>query len=721
MRLYFFALILFISHLSIAQFDTITVSGDSVLSIEKFEYSLEDLMSMKVYTASRKDETLFNTPISSCLITENEIHQHGFLTIPEALRLCPALMVREISNGNFDVCIRDAGYGLPRYQTSMTSKSLLLMIDNRIVFSYFEGGVFWPNLPIELNDVEKIEVAYGPNAALYGPNAVNGVINIITKKLNKEQETKCYSTFHLGSNTDMGTVHFSQKINQNLSIEFGLSSQRRNRYEATFYDDSKDIFVNSVAELSNPRITSRANLYFPEPKLALRKKSALTGLNFYKKEDLNANLSFGFNNNNFMNQYYVGNTLTPFSGESYFAHLNGVFKNFYYQLSNLRGRQNILGAFEYYNHDFINTDLHLDYNFKPHKNINIKTGVFYNSAIIDDRKYTINVNRLGAFNNSAKIENFSGFLKSEYMTKKIRLIGSMRLDRFNISDKSLPSYNFIINYLPSKNHHFRAGISRAYAGLFIVPSFINITIAGGTRSNRGNLNLENTVNNSLELGYKHQIVNAINVDFVVFKNSMTNFQASVRDSLFFNQFGPNLKQQFQNLPDELVQYGATIAINGYFLNKRITFRTHFTFQNSTLNNTSEYQIKSSSNPTKNLLNKQNIKNEASPEFWGGIYMFGRITKKLSISSNGYFFDRHRLTNTLQTTQQLLQTDPDLPRNVSINNISSKVIINLKLAYKLSNYLEIFTNLKNLGNATSRESFGTDTIGPLYLLGLDFRL
>ncbi len=144
-----------------------------------FELDLEALMNMDIVSASKKVESLFDSPLSSSVITKDEIRNSGSTTIAEALRLVPGLIVREKTNGNFDVHIRGYENIPPNNKVNYSDNSItLVMIDNRIVYNYFQGGTFWETLPISIYDVERIEIIRGPSSALYGPNAVSGVINI---------------------------------------------------------------------------------------------------------------------------------------------------------------------------------------------------------------------------------------------------------------------------------------------------------------------------------------------------------------------------------------------------------------------------------------------------------------------------------------------------------------------------------------------------------------
>ncbi|NJK85337.1 MAG: Plug domain-containing protein [Bacteroidales bacterium] len=144
---------------------------------------LEYFLNKDVTSASKRAEKSIHSPLSTTVISKEEIEASGATSIPEALRLVPGMIVREKTPGNYDVHIRGNDNVPPKnmflYSENMMS---LVMIDNRPVYNYSFGGTFWETLPVDLNDVERIEVIRGPSSALYGPNAVNGVINIITKR-----------------------------------------------------------------------------------------------------------------------------------------------------------------------------------------------------------------------------------------------------------------------------------------------------------------------------------------------------------------------------------------------------------------------------------------------------------------------------------------------------------------------------------------------------------
>jgi iron complex outermembrane receptor protein len=140
---------------------------------EFLDLSLEELMHVVVTTASRKSQTLARTAAAVHVISAEEIRRSGASNLPEALRLAPGVQVAAISHNKWSVSIR----GFPgRY-----SNKLLVLVDGRSIYSPLFSGVFWEFNDIPLENIERIEVIRGPGSSVWGANAVNGVINIITK------------------------------------------------------------------------------------------------------------------------------------------------------------------------------------------------------------------------------------------------------------------------------------------------------------------------------------------------------------------------------------------------------------------------------------------------------------------------------------------------------------------------------------------------------------
>jgi iron complex outermembrane receptor protein len=137
------------------------------------EASLEDLLNIEVTTVSKKEQKLAQAPAAVFVITQEDIRRSGMTTIPDLLRMVPGLQVGQMQSGTWGVSAR--GFN------SQASDKMLVMVDGRSIYSPISKGVFWEAQDILLEDIERIEVVRGPGATLWGANAVNGVVNIITK------------------------------------------------------------------------------------------------------------------------------------------------------------------------------------------------------------------------------------------------------------------------------------------------------------------------------------------------------------------------------------------------------------------------------------------------------------------------------------------------------------------------------------------------------------
>jgi len=146
---------------------------------ELLELSIEQLMHVTVTSAGKKEQPLAETAAAIFVITGEDIRRGGFRSIPEALRLAPGIQVAQISANQWAITSR--GFNSP------FSNKLLVLIDGRTVYTPAFGGVFWDVQDTLLEDVDRIEVIRGPGGTLWGQNAVNGVINIITKQARKTQ------------------------------------------------------------------------------------------------------------------------------------------------------------------------------------------------------------------------------------------------------------------------------------------------------------------------------------------------------------------------------------------------------------------------------------------------------------------------------------------------------------------------------------------------------
>ena len=138
-----------------------------------FSVPLQDLGSIEITSVSKHLEKASKVASAIFVVTKEDIRRSRATSIPEILRVVPGLEVTRINTGSWAVTAR--GFN------AVYANKLLVLVDGRSVYSTLDGGVYWDQTDLVIDDIERIEVIRGPGATVWGVNAVNGVINIITK------------------------------------------------------------------------------------------------------------------------------------------------------------------------------------------------------------------------------------------------------------------------------------------------------------------------------------------------------------------------------------------------------------------------------------------------------------------------------------------------------------------------------------------------------------
>jgi iron complex outermembrane recepter protein len=179
-------------------------------NVDVYELSIEELMNSEVTSVSLRPQPLSRAPAAIDVITAEAIHRSGAQSLPEVLRLARNLEVAQIDAQRYAISAR----GFNSYEAS---NKLLVLIDGRSVYTPLYSGVFWDQQHVPLDDIERIEVVSGPGGTLWGANAVNGVINIITKDASETQGL--FAEAFAGSN--------DQRLDARYGGSFGHSGRFR--------------------------------------------------------------------------------------------------------------------------------------------------------------------------------------------------------------------------------------------------------------------------------------------------------------------------------------------------------------------------------------------------------------------------------------------------------------------------------------------------------------
>jgi len=220
-QIFFIIISIIIFYISVAYALEKTVS-------ELTELSLEELMEIEVTSVSKKTEKLSETAAAIYVITKEDIKRSGATTIADILRMVPGIEVAQVNSNMWAVTSR--GFN-GRY-----ANKLLVLIDGRSVYTPQFSGVYWDVQNIMLENIERIEVIRGPGAAMWGANAVNGIINIITKNA-KDTQGWFISTGGGNEEKGFGNIRYGGKIKKE-DIYY--------RVHAKYF--KKDSFVNASGE-----------------------------------------------------------------------------------------------------------------------------------------------------------------------------------------------------------------------------------------------------------------------------------------------------------------------------------------------------------------------------------------------------------------------------------------------------------------------------------------
>ncbi len=182
------------------------------------QLSLEQLGDIEVTTQSKTPQQVWKTPAAIYVITQEDIKRSGATSIPEALRLAPGVEVAQIDASTWSVGIRGFGTDL--------SRSVLVLMDGRSVYSTFQAGTFWDVQDTVMEDIDRIEVIRGPGGTVWGPNAVNGVINIITKK---SQDTQGVLVSAGGGNVEQGFLSARYGGSNTKGLSYRIYGKEFNR------------------------------------------------------------------------------------------------------------------------------------------------------------------------------------------------------------------------------------------------------------------------------------------------------------------------------------------------------------------------------------------------------------------------------------------------------------------------------------------------------------
>lgn len=704
---------------------SLSAQKDSVKTSKYDGLSLEELLNVKIVSVSKKAELLFDAPLSASVVTREEISKTGCTSIMEALRLVPGMIVREQTNGNYDIYLRGMDNVPPNAPFDGNSTTTLVMIDSRPIYNYLKGGTFWETLPVDLNDVEKIEVIRGPAAALYGPNAVNGVINIITRQTKKDGLNIVANARQGSFNTIINNASIGYRSSKWSLIASG-NYQHRDRSQTSYFEFFRNEWLDQPAysiSIINDTVNYLAKAH---PQQAMKKYAGNAFLSYDPADEIKFTLAAGAQHS-MVQKVSIENGTTPLStvtSDSRYADLKGKIKEFTAQFAYVEGTQNPNDPGSKY--DFSTVDANIEYNYTK-GNLSIKPGLSYRRAVYDDTKYYDLINN-GIFNARGQIITKAASLRGEYKTleNKLRLVAGVTVNKFNFPDKAYTSYELAATYKLNKKHLVRAVYSSAPRSATIYDTYVN-QVAGNYAIGyqkymrlmvEADKNLKLLTANMFEIGYRGTIAPGLYIDAEVFDIRSKNYnnlayrpsyvKLESNDTIFVTPLTPT------NLPVTLHQQGITISLS--YQSAKFLVKPFVTFQRSRVKNYSPFPNTPDAtwplldNPAQNNIYSgigTEMALKSTPSVFGGASVNWLPVTKLNINLSTYYYS----AQTYYHVSNIIFHDGVR----GIDHIDAKLIVNTSMSYEAAKGFRIHCTAKNILNARSREFFKSDNV-PFMLLG-----
>ncbi|MCI5776421.1 MAG: TonB-dependent receptor plug domain-containing protein [Bacteroidales bacterium] len=501
--------------------------GDLLRAVELLEVSsIDDLyaiiMNKSVASASKSVESAFESPLSTTVITREEMETYGCKSIEDAFRLIPGAIVTQKVNGVFDIQLRGLA-NIPDGNLLLYTENsnVLLMIDGRVVHNYSIGTMTMENLPVSIIDVDRIEVVRGAASALYGVNAVTGVINIITRR--PSDASGAAQVYAMGgTRTAIGEVRLRKRLRDNIAVSLTANYDLRKRPDgkipvvntqtswlaadesllgksmsqedidaliangslkpvytgdrlnvsdfqrltvlapSTLFDGTTQIFPSTPLEYRN------ADNCFDDPELARRSWAVNGYVDFTPSENFDIRLSGGYSQSLALQTTVMESPYSLAFREFKKGYVNAdariddlhVLLNFYAGPEDYATGRPGLQA------DFRQFFASAEYDFYV-GDLNVRPGIHFQYTNGRDRKSSFDygtgspVELSGFFNDEATLNAIAPSLRLDYKLGKWRFVAALRADKTKVPDKWNVSAQGVVGFKASDSHFFRLNYGRA--------------------------------------------------------------------------------------------------------------------------------------------------------------------------------------------------------------------------------------------------------------------
>ena len=464
-----------------------------------FDLTIEELMDIKVTTASKNEEKLFESASATYVITSEDIRRAGATSIPEALRLAPGLHVARIDSNKWAITAR----GFNR----QFSNKLLVLFDGRSVYTPLFSGVYWDSQDYILEDIERIEVIRGPGASLWGANAVNGVINIITKKA---KDTQGQYVSALAGNYDKHAFEYRYGDKTKNNAHYRVYAKSFEVDETKNLDGlgSNDQWQMNRVGFKMETDENKSDIYYIQGDIYsgvqdqiffLPQESVTTLLKRDGDEDMQGGNIVVKLNREFDEDTHLDIT-------SYFDYE----KRYFPILKQSRSTFNI----------------DAQYSFKANDSNSTMIGTEYRNIHDNLEKTTINSTSYLAYDPAVlTYEILSAFIqnKTELQPNKMFLTLGSKFDYNDFTGFEVQP-TIRMSYLPSESHHFWSAVSRAVRTPTRGEDGISLIALSGYTAQVGSKQYDSEKLTAYELGYKFNNNRNLSFDVTAFYNDYSDLR-----------------------------------------------------------------------------------------------------------------------------------------------------------------------------------------------------
>lgn len=478
---------------------------DLMLLAEKMGVSPDELLEraflVKTTTSSKERESLFDSPVSTTVLTSEKIVHSGATSLAELFRLVPGMVVREQSPGVYDVHVRGLDNVPPGNFNHFSVNSLtLVMIDGRPVYNYTMGGTLWETLPVSLEDIERIDVVRGASSALYGASAVTGVINIITKKV----ESVLSASGRVRSYVQ-GAGHISYSASSRVSIplargfRFGVRQhvEMRKQIDGLSYSNVGGQYVpeDRLFGISGGIYNDYNRLLFEG---ADAEDVVRNGNRSVDVRGVQGDLSYdGYGVELAVNGGYWASRARSVLMENYVTPLSMRMQKGGHAVASLKwAGLSFVGAYQKgvfdagvgqmhpgVRFDVQDMNFNLEYSFNLWKQLTVRPGFYAQQVVYDDSRWDAAIRSKGTYGGA---QSLMGGRRNEMLSlaftlrldwkpsELLRIIAAGRVDKYTIPQTYYPTWQFAVTYKPAEHQILRAVAARANRSSFLLENSMHV-------------------------------------------------------------------------------------------------------------------------------------------------------------------------------------------------------------------------------------------------------